>query len=101
MPVRAGYVRSDVHGRNVIMYAGRGFVVDVSDFLQEENCSAWNDLKKAYYWLYRPLLSPLRLRLPYFALDIVRKIYRRYRRLCHFFYRLIASIRKRSQSKRD
>jgi hypothetical protein len=71
----------DVHGRNVMMYAGRGLVVDVSDFLHEEECSAWDDLKKAYYWLYRPLLSPLRLRLPYFVLDIVRKLYRLYRRL--------------------
>jgi hypothetical protein len=100
-----GYARSrglrphDVHGRNVIMYAGRGFVVDVSDFLHEENCSAWNDLKKAYYWLYRPFLSPLRLRLPYFVLDIVRKIYRRYRKLYHFFYCLATSTLKRNQSK--
>ncbi len=71
----------DVHGRNVMMCAGRGLVVDVSDFLHEEDCSAWDDLKKAYYWLYRPFFSPLRLRLPYFVLDIVRKLYRRYRRL--------------------
>ncbi len=71
----------DVHGRNVMMHAGRGLVVDVSDFLHQEDCAAWDDLKKAYYWLYRPFFSPLGLRLPYFVLDIVRKIYRRYRRL--------------------
>lgn len=71
----------DVHGRNVMMQDGRGLVVDVSDFLHEEACSAWNDLKKAYYWLYLPLLSPLRLRLPYFLLNWVRKAYRFYRRL--------------------
>lgn len=70
----------DVHGRNVMMQNGRGLVVDVSDFLQEEACSAWNDLKKAYYWLYLPILSPLRLRLPYFVLNWVRKAYRFYRR---------------------
>jgi hypothetical protein len=66
----------DVHGRNVMMYKGRGLVVDVSDFLHEDSCNKWNNLKKAYYWLYLPLLSPLRLQIPYFALDVVRKSYR-------------------------
>jgi len=51
MPV--GVATPDVHGRNVMMLSGRGLVVDVSDF-DEETCSKWNDLKKAYYWLYRP-----------------------------------------------
>lgn len=71
----------DVHGRNVMMHKGRGLVADVSDFLHKEDCSAWNDLKKAYYCLYLPLFSSLRLRLPYFVLDIVRLLYRFYRRL--------------------
>lgn len=66
----------DVHGRNVMMYQGRGLVVDVSDFLHEEACSKWNNLKRAYYWLYLPLLYPLRLRVPYSVLNIVRKSYR-------------------------
>ncbi|MBE9016122.1 serine/threonine protein kinase [Chroococcidiopsis sp. CCALA 051] len=70
----------DVHGRNIMMWEDRGFVVDVSDFLHEEACSAWQDLKKAYYWLYLPILYPLRLRMPYFILNIVRKSYRLYRR---------------------
>jgi len=71
----------DVHGRNVMICEGRGLVVDVSDFLHEEDCSAWNDLKKAYYWLYNPFISRLRLRVPYFVLDIVRRSYRFFRRL--------------------
>lgn len=71
----------DVHGRNVMMLEGRGIVVDVSDFLHQEACSKWNDLKKAYYWLYRPFFSPLRLPVPYFVLDVVRRSYRRFRRL--------------------
>ncbi|MCU0547931.1 MAG: serine/threonine protein kinase [Leptolyngbya sp. Prado105] len=66
----------DVHGRNVTMWQGRGYVVDVSDFLHEEACSAWTDLKKAYYWVYRPILCPLRIRIPYFLLNAVRKTYR-------------------------
>jgi len=71
----------DVHGRNVMMCEGRGLVVDVSDFLHQGPCLAWDDLKKAYYWLYLPFFCPLRLRLPYFFLDVIRGAYRLYRRL--------------------
>ncbi|MCU0543108.1 MAG: hypothetical protein MUE44_13205 [Oscillatoriaceae cyanobacterium Prado104] len=66
----------DVHGRNVMMYQGRGLVVDISDFLHEDACSKWENLKRAYYWFYLPVLYPLRLRIPYFVLDFVRKSYR-------------------------
>jgi hypothetical protein len=78
---KRGLYPHDVHGRNVMMLKGRGLVVDVSDFLHKESCSKWDDLKKAYYWLYRPILCPLRLRMPYFVLDLVRKSYRFLRRL--------------------
>ncbi len=78
---RCGLHPHDVHGRNVMMYQGRGLVVDVSDFLHAGTCSKWNDLKRAYNWFYRPLLYPLRLRIPYFVLDIVRKTYRLSRNL--------------------
>ena len=67
----------DIHGRNVMMHEGRGLVVDISDFLHHETCSKWNNLKRGYYWLYRPFLSPINLRIPYFVLDVVRKSYRR------------------------
>lgn len=76
-----GLYPHDVHGRNVMMLEGRGLVVDVSDFLREEPCLAWEDLKKAYYWLYLPLFSWHRLSLPYFILDLVRTSYRLFRRL--------------------
>lgn len=71
----------DVHGRNLMMQDGRGLVVDVSDFLDEEDCSKWEDLKAAYYRFYRPFFMPLRLRVPYFGLDLVRLGYRWFRRL--------------------
>ncbi|MDX2243533.1 MAG: serine/threonine protein kinase [Leptolyngbyaceae cyanobacterium bins.302] len=71
-----GLYPHDVHGRNVMLHQGRGFVVDVSDFLHEETCSKWKNLKRAYYWLYRPLIAPLRLRVPYALLDGVRASYR-------------------------
>ncbi|MFB2938219.1 serine/threonine protein kinase [Aerosakkonemataceae cyanobacterium BLCC-F154] len=71
-----GLYPHDVHGRNVMMYEGRGLVVDISDFLHLETCSKWDHLKQAYYWLYLPLFYPLRLKVPYFLLNIVRKSYR-------------------------
>lgn len=76
-----GLYPHDVHGRNVMMHQGRGLVVDVSDFLHQESCSAWEDVKKAYYWFYLPVLSPLRLRFPYWMLDLVRTGYRLLRRI--------------------
>jgi hypothetical protein len=69
----------DVHGRNVMMSEGKGLVVDISDFLDLSPCRAWQDLKRAYYWLYRPLISWHHLPLPYWLLDGIRGIYRYYR----------------------
>lgn len=71
----------DVHGRNVMLHEGRGLVVDVSDFLKPKTCHRWKSLKRAYYWLYRPLLAPLRLRVPYAVLNLVRKGYRFFAKL--------------------
>ncbi|MGB6014893.1 MAG: serine/threonine protein kinase [Nodosilinea sp.] len=81
------YVRSrgmfphDVHGRNVMQYEGRGLVVDVSDFLNTQPCRAWQDVKRPYWWIYRPFLRPLGLPIPYALLDWVRAGYRLFRRL--------------------
>ena len=71
----------DVHGRNVMICEGCGVVADVSDFLEVETCTAWDDLKRAYRWVYRPILSRLPLRVPYVVLDGVRASYRFFRRL--------------------
>ena len=76
-----GLTPHDVHGRNVMMFEGKGLVVDVSDFLDSSPCWAWKDLKKAYYLLYQPLFSWHRLSVPYWLLDTVRGIYRSYRRI--------------------
>lgn len=70
----------DVHGRNVMMNDGRGLVVDVSDFLEEEDCTKWKDLRAAYHRVYRPVFMRLRLRVPYALLDTVRLGYRTFRR---------------------
>ncbi|MEL6399671.1 MAG: serine/threonine protein kinase [Cyanobacteria bacterium J06626_4] len=77
---RRGLFPHDVHGRNVMMADGHGLVVDISDFLKATPCRAWTDVKRAYQWVYRPLILPLRLRVPYFLLDGVRAAYRLFRR---------------------
>lgn len=66
----------DVHGKNVMMHNGRGLVVDISDFLREGSGSAWDDLKLAYYWVYRPFLSPLNVRVSLTLLNLSRGVYR-------------------------
>lgn len=71
----------DVHGRNVMMHDGRGLVVDVSDFLHCDPCTRWRDLKRGYYWLYRPLVMRLGLRVPEELLRLVRKGHRLARRI--------------------
>ena len=77
---RRGLHPHDVHGRNVMMHDGRGLVVDVSDFLEEEDCSKWRDLRRAYRRVYRPLFMRLRLPVPYAVLTLVRRGYRLFRR---------------------
>jgi hypothetical protein len=71
----------DVHGRNVMLHQGRGLIVDISDFLKPEPCRAWQDLRWAYHTIYRPLIAPLRLRIPSTLLDGVRRSYRLLRNL--------------------
>ena len=66
----------DVHGRNVMHHQGRGLIVDISDFLNPEPCRAWGDLRWAYRTIYRPLIAPLRLRVPGAVLNGVRRGYR-------------------------
>lgn len=79
--VARGLSPHDVHGRNLMLHQGRGFIVDLSDFLNPQSCRAWQDLRLAYQLLYQPLIAPLRLRLPAPLLDATRRCYRFYRRL--------------------
>ncbi len=94
-----GLYPHDVHGRNVMMHQGRGLVVDISDFLHQDKCAKWDNLKRAYYWLYRPILCPLRLRIPYFLLDIVRKSYRLFSKFKKLGDRIFNKISRRHNNK--
>jgi hypothetical protein len=79
--ISRGLYPHDVHGRNVMMSDSRGLVVDISDFLHQEPCNAWQVLKRAYYCLYRPCFSWHSLRVSYLILDLVRHSYRLVRHL--------------------
>ncbi|MEO1210052.1 MAG: serine/threonine protein kinase [Cyanobacteria bacterium J06638_20] len=92
-----GLVPHDVHGRNVMAQGDRGLVVDVSDFLHPSPCRAWRDVKRAYWWVYRPLVQPLGLRVPYFLLDWVRSGYRLFRRWWPMPKQPIRSKKRRRQ----
>jgi hypothetical protein len=73
-----GLFPHDVHARNVMVTDdGRGLVVDVSDFGHAEPCRKWTDVRWAWRWLYRPLVSWNRLPIPAWVLDGIRRVYRR------------------------
>lgn len=70
----------DVHGKNVVIWKDRGFIVDVSDFYKEGICRKWEDLKKAYFRIYRPFILTFHPPIPFFIVDGIRKGYRIYRK---------------------
>ena len=61
----------------------KGYVVDVSDFLKTKEDSKWRDLEKAYFTFYFPFIYklPFSVKIPYFMLNIVRRSYRKYKKL--------------------
>jgi predicted Ser/Thr protein kinase len=71
----------DVHGKNVVMSDGRGYIVDVSDFYKQGKCRKWDDLKKAYYRIYLPFIFKYHPPIPFFIVNSVRKGYRLYRKI--------------------
>ncbi|NEW06656.1 serine/threonine protein kinase [Paenibacillus sp. SYP-B3998] len=76
----------DVHGKNVMMKDGSGLVVDVSDFLKEEYCPMWDDLKRAYDRFYYPWIR--RIPFPEFMLHLVRRGYRKWKKWILLFHHL-------------
>ena len=77
-----GLFPHDVHAKNVMVDPhGRGLVVDVSDFGHRVPCARWDDLKRAYRWIYVPLLLRRPVPIPLWLLDGVRRAYRWWRRM--------------------
>ncbi|MDP4170600.1 MAG: serine/threonine protein kinase [Bacillota bacterium] len=71
----------DVHGKNVVMHEGKGYIVDISDFYKAGYCSKWEDLKKAYHRIYRPFMFRFHPPIPFAVVDAVRKGYRFYKKM--------------------
>ncbi|MGM0921343.1 MAG: serine/threonine protein kinase [Bacillota bacterium] len=71
----------DVHGKNVMMKDGRGYVVDISDFYKEGQDEKWDDLVKAYYKIYKKTLYKIPVKIPYKFLDFVRYSYRTFKKI--------------------
>ncbi|MED4752061.1 serine/threonine protein kinase [Brevibacillus choshinensis] len=77
---RKGLFPHDVHGKNVLMDQGRGYLIDVSDYYKNIPDSKWKDLRKAYYRIYLPFLKDRGWKIPLWVLDAVRKGYRWYKK---------------------
>ncbi|MBU5484160.1 serine/threonine protein kinase [Clostridium sp. MSJ-11] len=73
----------DVHAKNLMIVNNRGVVADISDFKHKEHCYLWDDFKKAYYKLYIPLVYKFSIPIPDFLLNIIRKIYKKYKKLAN------------------
>lgn len=80
-----GLFPHDVHGKNVLMYQGRGYLIDVSDYYKKSVDTKWRDLRKAYYRIYLPFLKDRGWKVPLWVLDGVRKGYRYYKKWKRLF----------------
>ncbi|WP_224752449.1 serine/threonine protein kinase [Metabacillus arenae] len=69
---------ADIHGKNVMMKGGRGYILDISDFLMSYDCPRWRDFKRAFYVFYYPIFSRSSFSIPVWLLERVRKGYQVY-----------------------
>ncbi|WJQ79603.1 serine/threonine protein kinase [Brevibacillus brevis] len=77
---RKGLFPHDVHGKNVLMDQGRGYLIDVSDYYVNDTDTKWRDLRKAYYKVYLPFIKDRGWKIPLWMLEVVRKGYRLYKK---------------------
>jgi hypothetical protein len=80
-----GLFPHDVHGKNVLMNQGRGYLIDVSDYLKNIPDRKWKDLRKAYYRIYLPFLKERGWKIPLWLMNAVRKGYRLFQKIRRFF----------------
>jgi predicted Ser/Thr protein kinase len=81
---------TDIHGKNVIMKDGKGYIVDVSDFLKSYTCPKWKHFKKMYFLFYIPLFKKMHFALPFWLLERIRKAYQ--------YYLLFSGFRRKQES---
>jgi predicted Ser/Thr protein kinase len=67
---------SDVHLRNIFLTPeGNIKMIDVARFRQTKKCSQWNDLKTAFYKLYKHRIFPKKI--PTFLLNLLALLYKK------------------------
>ncbi|KKK37466.1 serine/threonine protein kinase [Mesobacillus campisalis] len=67
---------SDIHLRNILITKeGRIKIIDVARFRQTKKCKQWDDLKSAFYRLYRRRLFPKKA--PEWVLNLIAFLYKK------------------------
>ncbi|WP_241156803.1 serine/threonine protein kinase [Bacillus sp. FJAT-42376] len=99
--IEEGLRPADIHGKNVMMKDGRGYIVDVSDFLEEFECPRWKDFKKAYYRIYLPLTKLGKWKIPRWMLERIRKGYQKYLKINGYYKRKKQSKETKRLAKRS
>jgi predicted Ser/Thr protein kinase len=67
---------SDVHLRNIFLTPrGEIKMIDVARFRQTKNCTQWNDLKAAFYKLYKHRIFPKKI--PAIFLNLLALLYKK------------------------
>lgn len=76
LAVNQGLNPSDIHLRNIFITSnGEIKLIDVARFRQRKKCMQWNDLKKAYYYLYQKRYFPKKITAP--QLNIIAFLYKK------------------------
>jgi predicted Ser/Thr protein kinase len=76
LAVMKGLNPSDVHLRNIILTPeGSIRMIDVARFRQTKNCTQWNELKTAFFKLYKRRIFPKKI--PALLLKLIAMLYKR------------------------
>jgi len=65
----------NLHAKNILIHNGRGYVVDVSDYMKEGKCYHFDMLKYVYDKLYVVFYRP-GMKMPFWLLESIRRGYR-------------------------
>ena len=72
---RKGLNPRNIHAKNILIHNGRGYVVDVSEYMKRGKCFHWDILRYVYHNLYRRYFKP-GMKIPFWVLEYIRRGYR-------------------------
>lgn len=72
---RQGLNPRNIHAKNILVHNGRGYVVDVSEYMKAGKCYHWDILKYVYYMFYNQYFRP-GMKIPFWVLEYIRRGYR-------------------------